>query len=781
MFVSLDLETTGVFPDRDKIIEFGAVKFDLEGNTETLQFLVNPNIPLQDIITHITGLTDEDLANAPLFSSKIEEVEAFIGDCPIIGHNIQFDINFLRHANVTVNNPQYDTCQLTSILVPGLPSYSLEILSELFDLEHEEKHRALDDAIAAMNLFKKLTNHFKALTPDLIAEIKTLIERSEWPVKTFLQTLEHDQEAKKIDPKELKPELPENPNVDTKQILDEEESTLFEINAPYRPVILDVAAASTQKTIISVPYQTFLDLQTHIPETVTKIDSPRRYISYKRFQQFLKRPHFEENEITSILKFLIWSKQTTTGLLSEATLFNEERIYSQKVCIDKNYSNPQEEFFYKKTLSASETAPVICTHQYLIEEKPTSEKLYLFDLDNYSKTVFACESSYIRIDHLTEQLKEISVLYPENIEVDTLLNKCTILFGLIGMAFEKHKDSNAYAQRAQITKESLSSDAFIKVQETIGNIAQLSANLDKISNEETQGDINSFKDILRELYLIFFEPDEANFFYYIEQDFDLNTIIKKVPYSIKAPSTEVFARFNTTKILSDNLDLNDDATFSRTLNGIPESFKLHKNLQKKENVETLLINDLSIDNVSEDAAVQFLTTYLKDKGRTAIICTSKQKIQFFTLKLGQGLPDKKIISQTTGSLGKITEQYKQNPDNSIILLTPNFWENFRNHDEVDTVIIHKVPFDPPSDPYITAMSKNFKDPFNEFQVPRAIFSLKKIINKATNTKKPKKIIILDSRITQKGYGRAFQDNIKDLATTKIVNLASFSANVKANT
>src|SRR3989338_4695253 len=144
MFISLDLETTGFDPSTDKIIEFGAVKFNLNGQKETLQFFVNPGFNIPQVITYITNIKDEDLKNAPPFEDKIEEIQNFIGDLPIIGHNIQFDLTFLEANDVNLNNPSFDTYELASIILPKMPSYSLEILTEILHLSHAEKHRALD-------------------------------------------------------------------------------------------------------------------------------------------------------------------------------------------------------------------------------------------------------------------------------------------------------------------------------------------------------------------------------------------------------------------------------------------------------------------------------------------------------------------------------------------------------------------------------------------------------------------------------------------------------------
>ena len=191
MFISLDLETSGVDKDKDKIIEFGAVKFDFNGHREEMSCLIQPGLTLPQIITHITGITDEDLKDAPSFEEKRQEIADFIGDLPIIGHNIQFDTGFLRTHGIPLKHAEYDTCQLATMLIPGLPSYSLEIISHTLDLVHEDKHRALDDAVAAMELFLKLADQFRSLEPEIIEKIHQLCAKTDWATKELFLQLQH--------------------------------------------------------------------------------------------------------------------------------------------------------------------------------------------------------------------------------------------------------------------------------------------------------------------------------------------------------------------------------------------------------------------------------------------------------------------------------------------------------------------------------------------------------------------------------------------------------------
>ncbi len=347
MFISLDLETTGFDPKKDKIIEFGAIKFDLQGNKETLQFLVNPGITLPQIITHITSITDKDLAYAPKFEDKIEEIKAFIGDSPIVGHNIQFDINFLTENNIEIKNPLYDTFKLSGILLPSLPSYSLEILSGALNLKHKEKHRALDDAIAAMELFLTLSKIFQNLEEKTIKRIHSLCEKTSCPLKDLLLSLNYNA-SEKIAINQIK-ETPQHSDISEELdlIINEKNSALFETTPPYIDLITQLSNKIDKDSYIAIPNQMFKHAGDYLPEEICKIDSPEKYISLKRLEEFENKKFFEEYEFSALLKYIIWANQTLTGHLNEITLFNEEKVTIHQINIDKNISKPKEEYFYK--------------------------------------------------------------------------------------------------------------------------------------------------------------------------------------------------------------------------------------------------------------------------------------------------------------------------------------------------------------------------------------------------------------------------------------------------
>ena len=117
--VALDLETTGLEPDRDAIIEIGAIRFKGERVEAEFSTLVNPGRKLSPFITRLTGITDAMLVNAPRLPALLPKIEAFVGDAPVLGHNIQFDLNFSRARGVLRYNDSIDTYDLAAVLLPS--------------------------------------------------------------------------------------------------------------------------------------------------------------------------------------------------------------------------------------------------------------------------------------------------------------------------------------------------------------------------------------------------------------------------------------------------------------------------------------------------------------------------------------------------------------------------------------------------------------------------------------------------------------------------------------
>ncbi|MDX1600420.1 MAG: helicase C-terminal domain-containing protein, partial [Anaerolineales bacterium] len=177
---ALDLETTGLDPERDAVIEIGVVRFRGDRVEDEFQTLVNPGRPLTPFITELTGITDAMLANAPRIHAVLPELESFIGDLPVLGHNISFDLSFLQPHGLLKSNPSLDTYDLASVVLPDAGRYGLSALASQLGVPVKDKHRALEDAQATRGVLLRLQERVAELPYWLIQEIVQLGAELDW-------------------------------------------------------------------------------------------------------------------------------------------------------------------------------------------------------------------------------------------------------------------------------------------------------------------------------------------------------------------------------------------------------------------------------------------------------------------------------------------------------------------------------------------------------------------------------------------------------------------------
>lgn len=158
-YTALDLETTGLNPKYDKIIEVGAVKVRNGEIIDRFQQLIRPGIALPEKITGLTGITQEELLEAKDSEEVIPQILDFLEDDVILGHSVMFDYSFLKKVAVNQNlwKPEQshlgiDTLRLSRIYLPELPSRRLTDLCLHYGIEHHA-HRALGDAESTSQLY----------------------------------------------------------------------------------------------------------------------------------------------------------------------------------------------------------------------------------------------------------------------------------------------------------------------------------------------------------------------------------------------------------------------------------------------------------------------------------------------------------------------------------------------------------------------------------------------------------------------------------------------------
>ncbi len=178
--IALDLETTGLSAESDAIIEIAAVRFNdrrVEGEWQTL---VHPGRRIPPFVTQLTGITDAMVLDKPGIREVLPDLQQFIGDTPIIGHNVNFDASFLRRYGILRRNELLDTYDLASVLLPNAGRYNLSALAQGLGIPVVGAHRAMQDAQTTRLVYQRLSEFANELPIALLAEIVRLAEGIEW-------------------------------------------------------------------------------------------------------------------------------------------------------------------------------------------------------------------------------------------------------------------------------------------------------------------------------------------------------------------------------------------------------------------------------------------------------------------------------------------------------------------------------------------------------------------------------------------------------------------------
>jgi DNA polymerase-3 subunit epsilon len=157
-FAAFDLETTGLDPRQDRIVEIGAVKFDKRGLVGRFSVLINPGIPMPAEASRVNGITDSLLKGKPSIDQVFPDFLRFIKDTILVAHNAPFDAGFIKEklkadAAPPLPNRMVDTLVYARESFPGRGTYKLQPLAASLGIASGEVHRAEEDARICMEIF----------------------------------------------------------------------------------------------------------------------------------------------------------------------------------------------------------------------------------------------------------------------------------------------------------------------------------------------------------------------------------------------------------------------------------------------------------------------------------------------------------------------------------------------------------------------------------------------------------------------------------------------------
>ena len=210
-YISFDLETTGLNPDKDQITEIAACRFIKGEFVEEYSTLINPGIPIPKNITSLTGITNKMVKDAPTINDALPDFLEFIGSTPLVAQNIHFDYSFITKILPTTNSPiselpLYDTLSLARGFIYFHNSFNLGSLCDYYGIKIENAHRASADALCTGKLFTFLIQEALSKPLTLIQRIENLFSNGDvYNSKLFINIIKASVRLNSIDGLMLSP------------------------------------------------------------------------------------------------------------------------------------------------------------------------------------------------------------------------------------------------------------------------------------------------------------------------------------------------------------------------------------------------------------------------------------------------------------------------------------------------------------------------------------------------------------------------------------------------
>jgi ATP-dependent DNA helicase DinG len=196
--VALDIETTGLDPQKDAIIEIGAVRFNNNRIENEWETLINPGRKIPPFITQLTGISDHMVMEAPSIHDIVADFQHFVGDTSVLGHNVGFDLSFLRKQGLFKLNDALDTYEIAAVLLPTASRYGLSSLAQQLNIPLKANHRAMADARVTSEVYRSLYEIALDLPIQLLAEIVHLSENINWSGFGFFYSVLRDRSKETI-------------------------------------------------------------------------------------------------------------------------------------------------------------------------------------------------------------------------------------------------------------------------------------------------------------------------------------------------------------------------------------------------------------------------------------------------------------------------------------------------------------------------------------------------------------------------------------------------------
>ncbi len=755
----LDLETTGFDPEKDSIIEVSFLVFESGKKTEEIdQVLIPDKSPLTDFISNLTGIFQEEIDTAGKNFSEIkDEIIEKIGDGVIVGHNIDFDINFLVSNGIPIeNNPRIDTHELARIMLPQEESFALEVLTQKYGFAHESAHRAMSDVLASKKLFEFICEKIDSLPKEFLEQIKEFLEtKTDWYAKTlFLNSIgSNDFVFEKSAPKKNQKEEPPPISNNFK--------TAFNALSPKNSIFLKIGDATLSANFCESITQEFVEIDTFAPEETTdgtlslplqekniqknkfliispkldffprikKFPTPEVLFDIKNLENFLKeRTSLDFGETTFYLKCKFRHFLGFRGLHQFDLFFKENDFWSEIHC--QNTENPifQEILEERKSYNTLAITPNAFLRFHDLE--CFQDRILIIDeAELFAEELLfapAKKFSLQRFLNTSQHTSNLSKEEKENLSVTTQFFITHFCKEVIETKIQRQL--SRFPEKILLNE----TETFPQFQENLETLAKIDPQWTFVAE--------NFNQKTKQVRWVNYFPESGNLMFGFWHPDDWRKLKNKL------------TKFR--KIFCHRHEIvGEDRPFFRIFVGANTGISVQENLFSSKKL--IIPKDLVSQNSPEfnDFCAKKITTISRElltdpKSALAVNFSSLETLRNIFTEVNTPLKKEGFIvfgEKASGGDGKVRELLEKNKDKPSIFFYQKMCHPNLEHFQWEGILIQKFPFSPPR-PLLKKMEEVIKSSGQDFWklwiIPQIAANLSRRISCFPSSKK---IIFLDPR------------------------------------
>ena len=764
---------------------------------------VNPHQELDDHIVHLTGITDQQLSQAPDFSEIARTIFELIEDCIFVAHNVKFDANLLAEAlfleGFELRTPRVDTVELAQVFYPTLEQYKLSYLSQVLNLDLAQAHTAIEDARATGQLLFHLMDKIASLPrqtidmlldfsdnflfeselvirdavkgkPNSLSKEYVMLEESGIVLRRPLTYMSERELSKDFDTNiallglESRSKQEEFAKT-VRRELDNTDISMIQaqtgIGKTYGYLLPLLAQEDVDKVVVAVPTKL---LQNQIMSKEAKalaevfninfhsLKGPTNYIKLDAFYHTLLRQ--DSNRLINRYKMqlLVWLTETETGDLDEIKQKQRYMAYFDEIKHDgklKEDSLFAGYDFWKQSYQKGQEARVVVTnHAYLLtrmEDDHDFVRGKTLVIDEGQKMVLALEQFSRHQVNLTTLLQHIHRILDSGSQ--TLLQQRL----LENLQFEV---SHLIQEHQRFPEKQY-------------NRQQLNRLLQTISELEGESDVMEMLSLLN-------TPLYSHFWLEIDYYQEHRVTYLKASRQELLKLSSYLPSAQKVLIVSATIDIGPDVDVADLL-GLSQVRKVSLPMDTLQNQAIWIDQTMPMIGVSSEEeygeAIAKRLQKLSAMGYPILVLFTSRKSMIAVSDLLDHRKVHHLTQEKNGTAFNVKKRFDRGETN-LLLGMGSFWEgaDFAQQDKVLEVIT-RLPFDNPKDPFYqkieSLFSKQGKSTFDSYSLPMTVLRFKQAIGRSQRRPEQRSaILLMDNRPQVKSYGKLFIKEVSQEVTLR---------------